>query len=196
MGRNILGTEVKFALSDIRSIDIFVLGEVFSPGLYTVSSLATLTNAIISSGGVKRSGSLRNIQLKRNGDLIQELDLYDLLLKGDTSKDSKLLPGDVVFIPPITKTVAVYGEVNRPAIYELDETGQNDPIWMGESYDYYLQAADIDSWKTLKLSLPVPLFSGMRYLAAVRGWAHPLDTSLISLFPTSAPFFNTATRSE
>ncbi len=122
VGRNILGTEVKIALSDIRSIDIFVLGEVFSPGLYTVSSLATLTNAIISSGGVKRSGSLRNIQLKRNGDLIQELDLYDLLLKGDTSKDSKLLPGDVVFIPPITKTVAVYGEVNRPAIYELDET--------------------------------------------------------------------------
>ena len=73
----------------------------------------------LSSGGVKKIGSLRNIQLKRDGRLITTLDLYDLLLHGDTSNDRHLLPGDVIFIPPIGPTVAVYGAVHRPAIYEL-----------------------------------------------------------------------------
>ena len=68
----------------------------------------------------------------------------------------------------------------RVEIYELDETGQSDPIWLGQSDDYSLQATDIDSWVTLKLNSPVSLFSGFRYLAAVHGYAHPTDTSLIS----------------
>src|SRR4030088_409927 len=78
-----------------------------------------MTNALFVSGGVKKIGSLRNIQLKRNGKLITVLDLYDLLLRGDTSGDRQLMPGDVIFIPPIGDTVAVYGAVRRPAIYEL-----------------------------------------------------------------------------
>ena len=71
------------------------------------------------SGGVKKIGSLRNIELKRNGQLVTTLDLYDLLLHGDTSGDRQLMPGDVIFIPPIGNTVSVYGAVRRPAIYEL-----------------------------------------------------------------------------
>jgi protein involved in polysaccharide export with SLBB domain len=71
------------------------------------------------SGGVKPIGSLRNIQLKRNGRVVSRLDLYDLLLNGDTSGDARLLPGDVIFIPPVGTTVGVTGEVRRPAIYEL-----------------------------------------------------------------------------
>jgi hypothetical protein len=78
-----------------------------------------MTNARFVSGGVKTIGSLRNIQLKRNGRLITNLDLYELLLHGDTSNDRQLLPGDVIFIPPIGRTVAVDGAVRRPAIYEL-----------------------------------------------------------------------------
>lgn len=116
---NILGTEAKISLSDFRSISIFVLGEVESPGVYKISSLSTLINAIISSGGIKTSGSLRNIQLKRGDQVLKTFDLYDLLLNGNTSGDEKLLPGDVIFVPPISKMVAVYGEVNRPSIYEL-----------------------------------------------------------------------------
>jgi protein involved in polysaccharide export with SLBB domain len=73
------------------------------------------------SGGVKPIGSLRNIQLKRNGQTVTTLDLYDLLLRGDTSADARLLPGDVIFIPPIGTTVSLAGEVRRPAIYELKQ---------------------------------------------------------------------------
>ncbi|MDP9199150.1 MAG: SLBB domain-containing protein, partial [Pseudomonadota bacterium] len=92
-------------------------------GSYTVSGLSTMTNALFVSGGVKEIGSLRNIQLKRNGRLVSRLDLYDLLLRGDTSDDARLLPGDVIFIPPVGKTITVTGEVRRPAIYEVaDET--------------------------------------------------------------------------
>jgi protein involved in polysaccharide export with SLBB domain len=78
-----------------------------------------MTNALFVSGGVKKIGSLRNIELKRNGRLVSVLDLYDLLLHGDTSGDRKLMPGDVIFIPPIGRTVSVDGAVRRPAIYEL-----------------------------------------------------------------------------
>jgi protein involved in polysaccharide export with SLBB domain len=84
-----------------------------------VSGLATVTNALFVSGGVKTIGSLRNIQLKRNGRIVTQLDLYDLLLNGDTSKDARLQPGDVIFIPPVATTVGIAGEVRRPAIYEL-----------------------------------------------------------------------------
>ena len=96
-----------------------MLGEAEKPGSYTVSGLSTMTNALFVSGGVKKIGSLRNIELKRNGRLVTTLDLYDLLLHGDTSGDRQLMPGDVIFIPPIGNTVSVYGAVRRPAIYEL-----------------------------------------------------------------------------
>ncbi len=116
-----IGTESTVTLGRLRSINVFVLGEAFQPGMYTVSSLTTLTNAIFKSGGIRSTGSLRDIQVKRSGELIASLDFYDLLLNGDTSKDIRLLEGDVVFIPPITKTVGIIGEVSRPAIYELKE---------------------------------------------------------------------------
>jgi protein involved in polysaccharide export with SLBB domain len=114
-----IGTQVTVSMGDLRSIRVFVVGEANQPGSYTVSSLATVTNALFVSGGVKPIGSLRNIQLKRNGRVVSRLDLYDLLLNGDTSGDARLLPGDVIFIPPVGTTVGATGEVRRPAIYEL-----------------------------------------------------------------------------
>jgi protein involved in polysaccharide export with SLBB domain len=114
-----IGTQVTVSMGDLRSIRVFVVGEANQPGSYTVSSLATITNALFVSGGVKPIGSLRNIQLKRNGRIVSQLDLYDLLLNGDTSGDARLLPGDVIFIPPVGTTVGATGEVRRPAIYEL-----------------------------------------------------------------------------
>jgi protein involved in polysaccharide export with SLBB domain len=114
-----IGTQVTVSMGDLRSIRVFVVGEANQPGSFTVSSLATITNALFVSGGVKPIGSLRNIQLKRNGRIVSRLDLYDLLLNGDTSGDARLLPGDVIFIPPVGTTVGVTGEVRRPAIYEL-----------------------------------------------------------------------------
>jgi len=119
VSKQLIGSRVSVTMGDLRSIRVFVLGEAEKPGSYTVSGLSSMTNALFVSGGVKTIGSLRNIQLKRNGRLITTLDLHDLLLHGDTSNDRQLLPGDVIFIPPIGRTVAVDGAVRRPAIYEL-----------------------------------------------------------------------------
>ena len=127
-----IGTQAIVSMGDMRSIRVFVLGEAERPGSYTVSGLATITNALFASGGVKRIGSLRNIQLKRGGKLVQRLDLYDLLLNGDTSNDVRLLPGDVIFIPPVGSTVGVTGEIRRPAIYELNgESTAADLLYLG-----------------------------------------------------------------
>jgi len=123
VSRQMIGTNASITVGETRSIRVFVLGEAYRPGSYTVSGLSTMTNALFVSGGIKDIGSLRNIQLKRKGQLVSRLDLYDLLLHGDTSDDARLLPGDVIFIPPVGKTIAIAGEVRRPAIYEVkDET--------------------------------------------------------------------------
>jgi polysaccharide export outer membrane protein len=119
VAKQLIGTRVSVAMGELRSIRVFVLGEAEKPGSYTVSGLSTMTNALFVSGGVKKIGSLRNIQLKRNGRLVTTLDLYDLLLHGDTSGDRQLLPGDVIYIPPIGSKLSVDGAVLRPAIYEL-----------------------------------------------------------------------------
>ena len=111
--------DLTVTMGQLRSVEIFVVGQVRRPGTYTVSSLSTLVNALFASGGPSPQGSMRQIQLKRQGRVITELDLYDLLLKGDQSKDCRLLPGDVVYIPPAGSQVAVSGSVRNPAIYEL-----------------------------------------------------------------------------
>ena len=114
-----IGVKVSITMGRLRSIRIFILGNANRPGSYTISALSTMTNALLVSGGTNSIGSLRNVQLKRNGRVVQTLDLYDLLLHGDTSRDARLQPGDVIYIPPIGHTVGVDGEVRRPAIYEL-----------------------------------------------------------------------------
>jgi polysaccharide export outer membrane protein len=116
--RQLIGVHASVSMGDTRSIRVFVLGEARRPGTYTISGLGTITSALYAAGGAKITGSLRNVELKRRGALVRRLDLYDLLIRGDTSDDSKLLPGDVIFIPPVGPTISVYGEVRRPAIYE------------------------------------------------------------------------------
>lgn len=119
VAREMIGVRASVAMGDTRSIRVFVMGEANRPGSYTISGLGTITSALYAAGGLKPYGSMRDIQLKRAGQVVRRLDLYDLLLRGDTSGDSRLLPGDVIFIPPVGATVAVDGEVYRPAIYEL-----------------------------------------------------------------------------
>jgi len=119
VAQQFIGVEASITLGELRSIRVFVLGDVDRPGSYVVSSLSTMTNALFVSGGVKLIGSLRNIQLKRAGKIVTRLDLYDLLLHGDTQQDKRLQPGDVIFVPPIGETVSIEGQARRPAIYEL-----------------------------------------------------------------------------
>jgi protein involved in polysaccharide export with SLBB domain len=121
VSRQMIGVRADVAMGDSHAIRVFVLGEVAQPGSYSVNGLATVTSALFASGGITKMGSLRNVQLKRAGAVVRTLDLYDLLLNGDTSNDARLLPGDVVFIPPVGITVSVNGEVRRPAIYEVHE---------------------------------------------------------------------------
>jgi protein involved in polysaccharide export with SLBB domain len=115
----------------LRTIRVYVVGEVRQPGSFTLSSLSTVTNALFSGGGPLKLGSLRNIEIKRNHHTVGTLDLYDFLLRGDKTRDFRLESGDTIFIPPIGSIAAIAGEVKRPAIYELKgPTRVNDLIEM------------------------------------------------------------------
>jgi protein involved in polysaccharide export with SLBB domain len=107
-------------VAQLRSIQVLVVGNARYPGTYTISSLSTLVNAMFASGGPSAQGSLRHIQVRRDGARITDFDFYDLLIKGDKSKDVRLQPGDVLYIPPVGPLAAISGSVNTPAIYELN----------------------------------------------------------------------------
>lgn len=111
--------ELSVTLGQLRSIQVFVLGNARQPGVYTLGSLSTLVNALFASGGPSATGSMRHIQLRRSDRVITEFDIYDLQQKGDKSRDVQLLPGDVIYIPTVGSQVAIIGNVSRPAIYEL-----------------------------------------------------------------------------
>ena len=113
------GFELSVTMGQLRSIQIFVLGSARQPGAYTVSSLSTLVNALFASGGPSATGSMRHIQLRRDNRVLVDFDIYDLLRRGDKSHDVQLLPGDVIYIPPVGPQVALMGSVNEPGIYEL-----------------------------------------------------------------------------
>ena len=120
---------VTASVGRLRSIQVIVVGDARYPGTYTISSLSTLVNAIFASGGPTPQGSLRHIQVRRDGTTITDFDFYDLLIKGDKSKDVRLQPGDVLYIPHVGPLVAISGSVNSPAIYEMkDSSTLNDLI--------------------------------------------------------------------
>lgn len=122
--KNIVGAEINVTMGRLRSIQVFVLGETKKPGAYTVSAMSTLTNALMAAGGPTTIGSLRKVELKRNNKDIAAMDFYELLLKGDKSKDLRLQNGDVIFVPTVGPIVGIAGNVKRPAVYELkDDNG-------------------------------------------------------------------------
>lgn len=114
-----IGVKTAITLSNLQTIQITLVGEVQKPGIYTISGLSSLINTIISTGGVKQTGSLRNIQLRRSQRIISVVDMYDVLIKGQSKDNIYLRHGDVIVVPPIGKTTGIAGEVVRPAIYEL-----------------------------------------------------------------------------
>jgi protein involved in polysaccharide export with SLBB domain len=119
VGKVFKNFDLNVTLGELRSIQIFVVGQARRPGSYVVGSLSTLGSALFASGGPSYKGSMRRIQLKRGSKVVREFDLYDFLLRGDRSKSVKLLAGDVIFIPPVGPLAAVTGSVQVPAIYEL-----------------------------------------------------------------------------
>jgi protein involved in polysaccharide export with SLBB domain len=121
MGRIFKNFQLTVAMGRLRSIQVYVVGQVLRPGSYTISSLSSLVDALFASGGPSKRGSLRRIQVKREGKNVANFDLYDLIVNGDKSQDVKLMPGDVIYIPPAGPTVALAGTINNPGIYELRE---------------------------------------------------------------------------
>jgi polysaccharide export outer membrane protein len=106
-------------LGDVRSIKVTLIGEIKSPGTYTVSSLSTLFNALYLSGGPSENGSFRSIQLLRGNKIVQRLDLYDFLMKGSAQGNVSLQDQDVIFIPVAERKVVLDGEIKRKMIFEL-----------------------------------------------------------------------------
>jgi protein involved in polysaccharide export with SLBB domain len=115
----ITGVDVGVTMGQVRTIQVFVIGKVSQPGLYTVSALSHVSNALAAAGGISKMGSLRKIEIRRDQKLAMTIDLYDMLLRGDTAGDVRLKPRDVIFVPVIGPVAAVAGDVKSPAIYEM-----------------------------------------------------------------------------
>lgn len=124
IGRIYKNFDLSVTLGQLRSIQIFVVGQAVQPGSYTVSSLSTLVTALFASGGPNPNGSMRHIVLRRGDKVVTEFDLYDFLVSGDKKNDARLLPGDVIMIPAAGPRVAVLGAVRMPAIYELKSSAE------------------------------------------------------------------------
>lgn len=182
VAKQMIGVKASITMGALRSIRVFVLGEAYRPGSYTISALSTITNALFVSGGVTKVGSLRNIQLKRKGKTVGKIDLYDLLHRGDTSGDQRLQPGDVIFIPPIGKTAGVTGQVRRPAIYELkDEKTAVELIQLAGGYlpTAYPPASRVERINPKGQRTIVDLD-----LATVKGRSEPLKNGdVLEIFP-------------
>jgi protein involved in polysaccharide export with SLBB domain len=191
IGRIYQNFDLNVNMGALRSIDIYVVGQAGSPGRYTVSSLSTLTNAIFACGGPSPVGTMREIQLKRGAKVVSTFDLYDLLLKGDKSKDVVLQPEDVIYVGSSGPQVAVAGQVIVPAIYELKtETTLSDAVrlaggltntaYNGKVYIEHIVNHQLRSVEEVKLD--------------VSGMAHPLaDGDIINFTAISPKFENSIT---
>ena len=152
----LFGAQATISMGRLRSINIFMAGEVSAPGAYSVSALTTITQALFQAGGIGDIGSLRNIQVKRGGVKVKTFDVYQLLMRGDASGDIRLQSGDVVFVPPYTGIITIEGAVKRPMIYEfIDGESVLDAIAMagGLNQDAYDSAIAVVS-KGIGKSLP------------------------------------------
>lgn len=112
-------TQIKLTLGEIRSIQVNVMGEVVTPGTYTLSSFASVFHALYQAGGVNKIGSLRTIKVVREGNVIADLDVYDFLMKGKMNDDIRLQDGDVIIVNPYQSLVQILGKVKRPMFYEM-----------------------------------------------------------------------------
>lgn len=119
VGRYYKDFQLSVTMGQLRGITVYVVGQARKPGAYNLSGASTLVSALFASGGPSANGSMRNVQVKRGGRTVTELDLYDFLAKGDKSADVRLQDGDTITIPPARGYIALTGKVATPAVYEL-----------------------------------------------------------------------------
>ncbi|CAG9297722.1 SLBB domain-containing protein [Celerinatantimonas diazotrophica] len=144
--KQILGVDTAISLGSLRTMQVYVSGDVYQPGAYNIPSLATVTQALIAAGGFRKTGSLRHIIVRRNHKIIDRLDLYNLLLKGETKHDIRLQSGDTVFVEAKGPEVSISGQIRRPAVYEIkagETLGELIKSAGGSKADAYLQQVEI-----------------------------------------------------
>jgi len=178
-------------VGQIRSIQIYVAGHAKRPGVYTVSALSSLVDALFASGGPAPQGSLRHIQLKREGKVVADFDLYALLIRGDKSKDVHLLPEDVLYIAPVGAQAAITGSIAVPGIYELLD---------GETIGDLIETAGRTSAlsSSVRISVdrvgPGQLREAIEFPLDAAGLASPLaDTDVVRIYPILAAYQKTVT---
>jgi protein involved in polysaccharide export with SLBB domain len=180
--------QMTVTLGKLRTILVYVVGEVRQPGAYTVSSLSTIINALFASGGPMKTGSMRRIRLMRSGRTIHTLDLYDFLLKGDKSQDQTLQSGDTIFVPVIGPVAGVAGNVRRPAIYEIvPQTTLQRLLELagGVTPSGYLQRVHVERFVAHEKKIVVDIdLSSLPSARVSRQWQTSLqDGDVISVFP-------------
>ena len=124
----LIGTTAEVSMGDLKSINVLMVGEVKIPGLYSVSSLASVMQMLFISGGVNEIGSLRDIDIKRDGKIINKFDAYEILLNGNSSQDIRMRNGDTILVNILKNTVVVDGEIRRPGKYEFIEGNTIDDL--------------------------------------------------------------------
>ncbi|MCI0371796.1 MAG: SLBB domain-containing protein [candidate division NC10 bacterium] len=191
------GFQTRLAMGELRTVNVYVVGEVVRPGAYTLSALATMSNALYAAGGPTKLGSLRGIQLLRNSQLVSTMDLYDFLLRGDKSRDRRLQSGDTIFVPPIGPVAGVAGAVKRPAIYEM--TGPmrvSDLLAMagGATPLAYLKRVQLERVEENARKVILDLDLSAFYSRADRLHNIPLqDGDLVKVLPIDSRLYNTVT---
>ena len=206
VGKVFTNFELSATIGKLRAVQVFVVGQARRPGAYMVSSLSTLISALFESGGPAATGSLRNIQLTRGGKLVTTLDLYAFIHRGDTSQDARLLPGDVIVIPPAGPRVALLGETDSPAVFELLQSqAQPQPQARSQAETIAQLLAYAGGQRALVLGHRAQLervdasrVKGPRTIEAVsldeRGIAIPLkDGDILTLLKVSPEFANAVT---
>ena len=181
--------QMAVTLGRLRTIRVYVVGEVQQPGAYTVSSLSTIITALFASGGPTKNGSLRHIRLLRQGKVVQTLDVYDFLLRGDKSRDQAVQSGDTIFVPVIGPVVGVAGNVRRPAIYEVDPG-----MTLRQLLDFaggvtpvgYLQRVQVERFEANARKIVVDFDLSAAPTETGSWWQTPMqDADLVRVFPVN-----------
>ena len=177
-----LGSEAYIQLNKIRDMQIVILGEVYLPGIYTMSGGSNILSAINVAGGISDSGSYRNIEHVRNGEILQTVDLYDLFIFGDnTTLQKQLRSGDMLFVKPLSFHVPVTGGVNKEAIFEIIEGETFEDLISyagGFSQDYY----GYDSIKIFRSSIFDAEFIDLQLSELSNNFLQPRDAVLVPSF--------------
>lgn len=195
LARVFSGFNTTLTMGRLRTIKVFVVGEVQQPGGYTLSALSTISNALYAAGGPTKVGTLRDIRLIRDNQPVVAFDLYDFLLRGDKTNDVRLEAGDTIFVPPIGPVVGVAGFVKRPAIYEMKEAIRVSEVLKlagGVTPFAYLQRVQVERVRVDKEKYVVDLDLSRLFYEGDRSVDLQVkDGDLIKVFPIDTRIYNT-----